>query len=247
MTQEIMGAPRPQVRQHEQRVRRPEVADDVVGKPILLSPEPTRVIAEAKDTLIKGRIESTREQLMKDPLHDAGTLTAELGRLNEVLRDLRLKRKEADGFFVRFSQSGRARLSDLDQAIEKVRYQCDDIEADMEALLPPEAQSKQRKSHEELSSKERVGIARERIGDVLNVATVNTEEYKPKFSSQFSPKTEILSRRDELRADRERLQKELGSIKFWQFGKLGRKREIADEVREIDRKMSSIINADRGL
>ncbi|MFA6017936.1 MAG: hypothetical protein WCT28_01085 [Patescibacteria group bacterium] len=214
-----------------------EAAEDKIGEPILFLKE--HELKRSEKIADRQEAQVIREKILErdilDDLNGVSALTLQRDALNNQLRDLRMRRKNADGVFRRFFKSGRDYLTGLDDDIEEVLRERDVIEAELESKLPIQARSKMRPESDELSREDRIAIARERIGEELSHLVIKTKEARP------------LSRRDELRLDRERLQQELGSIKFWQFGKAGRKREIADEMREIDREMSSIINVDRGI
>lgn len=174
----------------------------------------------ARAESVKGGLRGP-ESLMAQP----AILVAQRDALNTQLRDLRLERKSADGLFVRFSKAGRDRLATLDRAISDTRSQRDEVEAEIEAMLPAE---KQVTTHAE-----RVRTARERIGEVLAVIAPRKEE---------GHRTREATPREQLRADREALSVELSTLRFWQFM---RKQEIVQDMKRIDLEMSRIINAER--
>jgi len=174
------------------------------------------------------KIDAVRSALVHEPLQDPQLLHAEQIRLNTVLRDLRIERKNADTFFNALMPAGRERLAKLDRSIEETRMLRDSIDADIEAMLPEQAKS--------IPRADVIRSARQKIGEALAPALAGRME-KP--------------RKDVLLEERMKLDGELATLRFWQFGRKGaiaaRVKEIDLEVRAIDRKRSVELNADRGF
>ena len=94
----------------------------------------------------------------------------------------------------------------------------------MEEMLPPEART--------VTRGDRIRAAQEKIVEVVGSAMVGKHD-----------RLANVPRRDVLRSNRAKLEVELSSLNFWQFG---RKRDVVSAMKTIDHEMAGIINAERG-
>ncbi len=211
-----------------------ESADDIVGAPMLppneIRGQSGETTFRAKDRVkaqeIRGRLTQNRPSRTESLSEQPAVLTAMRDALNAQLRELRLTRKNADGFVARLSKAGRERLATLDREIEEARIQRDRVESQIESMLPNAARSGSRAG--------RIRAAQEKIGSVLSAA----------MSQEERVERAVATPKEKLRARREELAFELETLKFWQFG---RKQEIVKEMKAIDHDMARMINAERGL
>lgn len=111
---------------------------------------------------------------------------------------------------------------------EKIQAAREKIGATLAGVLP----IREEKSVED--RKEVVQRARVVIGNAIGSALAGVLPIREK-----KPQT----RKEELRESRRGLEQELSSLGFWRIGK---KRELKDRIREVDREMSTLLNQEQG-
>lgn len=161
-------------------------------------------------------------------------ISSEYYSLVARVRDLLAERKEF-GFLSRLSRAGREEYAKLSQEIERVSLQRDNLYRELQ------------KSPAVLTSREKIQVAREKIGAALAEEIPAREDVIRKARSVIGETLSGLprkfaSRRSELHAERLDLKVQRDALGFWQFGK---KRELANRMREIDWEMSRLLNQDQ--
>jgi len=194
--------------------------------PPMLVPQISEVLDQkrkASSSALREEVETIKEKLGTQT--EAAQLSADLEEYNARLRELRIERKSVDTWAAKVFPAARARLMSLDTSLALVKAERDDIEQRLEAMLP--------EGQHVLSRSERVRAAKAKIGEEL--AAVLPKDRGLDRRGEVSP-------REQLRADRIALDAELTTLRFWQ---IGRKRQIAEDIKRIDREMARMINAER--
>lgn len=207
------------------RDRQPVEERSIAEYPPILVPDIAEIVErpkKASQSLAQEEVKKIKAELGKNG--DARQLSVALDDLNSRLRELRLERKNADTWAAKIFPAARARLANLDASIDMLKTQRDENEMRMEEMLPPEARS--------VTRGDRIRAAQDKIVEVVGSAMAGKRE-----------RLANVPRRDVLRSNRAKLEAELSSLNFWQFG---RKRKVVNEMKVIDHEMAGIINAERG-
>lgn len=206
------------------RDEQPGETRSVTEYPPILAPERAEIVERpgAAQPPIRETVQAIKQEMGKNT--EVKELSAALEDCNSRIRELRLERKNADTWSAKVFPAARARLANLDTSISLLKTQRDEIEMRMEEMLPPEARS--------VTRGDRIRAAQEKIAEVVGLAMAGKRE-----------RLVDVPRRDVLRSGRAKLEVELLSLNFWQFG---RKREIVSAMKAIDHEMAGIINAERG-
>ena len=204
---------------------RPIETRSVIEYPPILVPDVAEVVERPKKVVrppVEEAVKTIKQEMGKNT--EAKQLSVALEDFNNRIRELRLERKNADTWAAKIFPAARARLANLDTSIELLKTQRDEIDMRMEEMLPPEART--------VTRGDRIRAAQEKIVEVVGSAMVGKHD-----------RLANVPRRDVLRSNRAKLEVELSSLNFWQFG---RKRDVVSAMKTIDHEMAGIINAERG-